>query len=408
MLQKTLSLQNNRDPAASGASLALPVQVLMESPAELDDLAREIRRQVNHGLAVNLMVSDLGHADAAIGAFEDVLRRLTNAGVVKSSLIGVCLNTPVPPLRPIAILARCWLGDGPRFVQLAPSELRHQDTGTATPVVPGVWDYLWRRRDSSWAFWPAYSSCVHSMCPLLSDESATCIVPPFGTQVPAGSAWLPMRVHLPHYADAAGDIDFAALDDALQQCVETGEQLLDLANWPTANMFRDAQMNRRLAILVTGFGDLVQLHGSDPSDIRVLQSLLKLSEHTRMTLWNRSAEMARHSELLPAIARTNPAMAQSDGIECPVWSSHWQAAVERTAVRHRSLLVMSPYSVLPAAGGCARFTDLLPIIACADAYSFSNPGPFAGWNCTEFRRFHRRAWAIIQRRNSISLVATRA
>ena len=155
--------------------------------------------------------------------------------------------------------------------------------------------------------------------------------------------------------------------------------------------------------------DLVQARKANPSDLEVLQSLAQLMEHVRSTVWNRSAELAQGEALLPAIARHKPAQAVADGVHNEHWATRWNAAVERCAVRHRNLLVISPYSVLPTAGdGCAAYTDLLPLIGCADAHSFAPPAPLQSWNFKEFCRFHRRAWAVMQQRNGVSLIATRA
>jgi hypothetical protein len=67
---------------------------------------------------------------------------------------------------------------------------------------------------------------------------------------------------------------------------------------------------------------------------------------------------------------------------------------------------MSPYAVLPEGGDVeAGFTDLLPVLAHADAYAFAGQPPLSGWNIKAFRNFHSRAWAIMQRRNARSLIA---
>ena len=70
------------------------------------------------------------------------------------------------------------------------------------------------------------------------------------------------------------------------------------------------------------------------------------------------------------------------------------------------MLVLSPYSVLPSTGTCsAAYTDLLPAIAYADAWSFADVPDFRGWNLNDYKVFHRRAWALIQGRHTGSLVA---
>ena len=45
---------------------------------------------------------------------------------------------------------------------------------------------------------------VRTGCPLLGDEAAAAVLPSHGIQVPPGSAWLPIGVHLPRFADDKG------------------------------------------------------------------------------------------------------------------------------------------------------------------------------------------------------------
>jgi hypothetical protein len=88
------------------------------------------------------------------------------------------------------------------------------------------------------------------------------------------------------------------------------------------------------------------------------------------------------------------------------WDLRWRRAVQNSAVRHRNMLVMSPYSVLPSgAGAVGDFVDLLPVLHHADAFSFSRPRLDGFRSRDEFVNFHRRAWAVMQRRNAASLVA---
>jgi hypothetical protein len=70
------------------------------------------------------------------------------------------------------------------------------------------------------------------------------------------------------------------------------------------------------------------------------------------------------------------------------------------------MLVMSPYAVLPERSPAgSNFVDLLPVLHHADAFSFANPRVADFRSCAEFANFHRRAWAVMQRRNAASLVA---
>ena len=392
--------------SSPGVSMAIAVRRLLHSKPSMRRLIIEVRQQLAQLTPVTLTLFELGEQDESIHSLEEFCRQLSEGGVPSSPQISMCLNSPTTPLRAFALVTRCWFGDGPRFAIPDESQMRRPaaDNGGA-----GYWEYLWRHRGTRWAVLPAYGGSISTPCPLLADESADAVLPVAGIHAPAGSAWLPLRFHLPKFANSHGIVDLQLLTKALQACVTRGERMIDQQTWPTPCMQRDAHTNRRIAILVSGIGDLVMARSANPSDLDVLQSLAQLMDLIKSTVWKRSAELAQDAALLPAIARHKPAQAVSDGEHGEHWATRWNAAVERCAVRHRNLLVMSPYSVLPTAGdGCAAYTDLLPLIACADAHSFAPPAPLQSWNFKDFCRFHRRAWAVMQQRNGVSLVATRA
>ena len=88
---------------------------------------------------------------------------------------------------------------------------------------------------------------------------------------------------------------------------------------------------------------------------------------------------------------------------------HFEAARRRAAVRHRNLLAISPYSVLPSQSACdPAYADLLPLLAIADAWAFSGGHRFEGWNLSQFKHFHTRARAIIQASQATTRIAAGA
>lgn len=256
--------------------------------------------------------------------------------------------------------------------------------------------------------WPAYGAAVTSQCPLLADEVAGAILPGSGLQAPPDSRWLPIRVELTRYADTHGQVRTEALALALDACVDCGEELIDLLDHASPASCRDQYLNRRIAVEVSGFGELIRMQGRRPCGLDALSSSMDLANEIRTRLWDRSRHLARHNELLPAIARSHPVSGEPRDDNERGWSARWQAAVERHAVRHRNLLVMSPYAVLPRdTRDCAAFADLLPVIGVADAHVFANPPCLRSWNALNFKNFHLRARAIIQRNSEASVIATR-
>jgi hypothetical protein len=117
-------------------------------------------------------------------------------------------------------------------------------------------------------------------------------------------------------------------------------------------------------------------------------------------------QMAEGREFLPSLLESEPAYAWHSAEHQRDWNGRWRQMLRMEAVRHRNVLVMSPYSVLPGAGDCpTAFTDLLPVLTHADAFSFRGVPAFSHWNVNEFSNFHRRAWAVITRESHRARVA---
>ena len=267
------------------------------------------------------------------------------------------------------------------------------------------WIELWKQRDDDRVH-TAFADVVVPQCPLLSSETATAILPSLGLQVPAGSAWVTMRVELTRFLRADGDLDRRALRQSLETCVDVGEQLHDATSWSTPDMRHDAWLNRRLGITITGLGELLQLRHMDPCDHRSLRFLNQLLIQIRETLQTRSRAIARRSERLPAITLSDPSHSLPSGGPRDDWRRCWQQAVQASLVRHRNLLVISPWSLFPAGSAADfRYAELLPLLRHADAGAFNKTVSIAHWNLKEFKCFHQRARAVLRQRSATSLIA---
>lgn len=267
------------------------------------------------------------------------------------------------------------------------------------------WTDLWRQRDDDRVY-TAFADVVVPQCPLLSSETATTILPSLGLQVPAGSAWVTMRVELTRFLRSDGELDRCALRRALESCVDMGEELHDTTSWSTPDMRHDAWLNRRLGITITGLGELLQLRQMDPCDHQSLRFLNQLLIQVREILRSRSREIARRSERLPAITLSDPSHDLPSGGVRDDWRRRWQQAVQASLVRHRNLLVISPWSLFPVGGAADfRYAELLPLLRHADACAFNKTVSIAHWNLKEFKCFHQRARAVLQQRSATSLIA---
>ena len=162
----------------------------------------------------------------------------------------------------------------------------------------------------------AFADLVIPQCPLLSAERAMTVMPSLGLQVPKGSAWVTMHMDLARFLRTDGTLDESTLHQSLETCVDVGEELHDVTRWTTPDKRHDAWLNRRLGILVTGFGDVLEVMSRDPEEHDSLRFLNQLLVRIRSTLRKRPARRlqsaascrespeGRESEVILAIAAT--------------------------------------------------------------------------------------------------------
>ena len=255
-----------------------------------------------------------------------------------------------------------------------------------------VWQHLWALR----ACMPVnivVPTVVSSPCPLLSDEPADAILPASGIQVPRNTAWIPMRIDLATYADRHGDIRLGALEKALLACVDRGDALHDARAWPGPAIGADSRANRRLSILVGGWGELVRSRGADPADFRTLTWLEELADFISGILCARSRRLAVERGHCPAIDLAGARISGSSR----EMKLRWRSAVADKALRHRNLIAMSAWDVFPRGEPAdLRYLDLLPLLRSANCLSFRREVDIEHWNAREFRRFYERVGAVLQ------------
>ena len=268
-----------------------------------------------------------------------------------------------------------------------------------------LWGTLWDLRTEP-CVRTAFADRIMPQCPLLSVEQGRAIVSPIGLQAPADSAWVCMGIDLAGFTDPCGALDQQALKRCVEACVDAGEALHDSLAWPTADVQHDAWLNRRLAIVLSGFGDLLRLKGMTPSDHDSLRYLNQLLLRVRMVAQSQSRLIAMRSEPLPAIALSDPSHTLPHGSIREDWRRRWREAVRATLVRHRNLLVISPWSLFPGdARADYEYAELLPLLRHADACAFDRNLSIRHWNFNQFKHFHQRARAVLKQRAATSQIA---
>jgi len=402
-------LYGTQNDVAGGVPMRLAVRDLLRSASGTGIATSTILTLLKDGVPLTLSLTDLGNESVAVSnlqRFCEVLQAEIGKYNAGSSSIGVCVHSHQLPLQAFQVITKSVLGNGPRYVFLDSLQMTQHSNPRVQSETDQNWRFLWRNRMASAPLKPAYGASVRTACPLLADEVAASVLPVSGIQVPVDSAWLPLGLQLPQFANETGEIGWEQLLPALASGVELAEKILDRLRWLHPGHATDAHLNRRLALSITGLGELVMRRGLDPADLATLRWLSSIIGRIRVSLWHRSGQLVQENGCLPALCGSDPSSGWHDSAHRENWRRRWRAALEKSAVRHRNLLVLSPYSVLPTTiAGDASYTDLLPVIAYADAWSFAETPEFRGWNLNEYKVFHRRAWAVIQGGKSGTLIA---
>jgi hypothetical protein len=389
-------------------SLRLHALETLASIAAIQHLQEQIYDAFVQRWAVSITVHGLGeprHAETVFSQVCGVLAAaLLAAGAEPGNLaIAIDAGTLSPQL--LWMKRSEIIGPGPLYLLIGSDLTRPSSNAELRCRQDQFWLQCWHLRNGGHVR-TAFAPMVSSPCPLLSPELADGILPISGLQVPPGSAWITQQVNVTDYATEGGDLSVFALRECLRRSVEYGESMHEDADWPNAHMRHDAWLNRRLSIAVTGLGDLAKMRGLDPQSFvgrKELDAVLRL---VRETVNNHSRQLAAEAGPVPSLRLPDAAGDSSDVVTRPDWQSRWQSALRSTAIRHRNLLTMSPWSVFPSANSVdSRYCDLLPLLACADACSFPASPSIQGWNINEFKYFHHRAWAVLEQKDAQQMIA---
>ena len=223
-------------------------------------------------------------------------------------------------------------------------------------------------------------------------------------QIPSHSAWIPLQVDMAAFADEKGQLSMADLEKALVACVDDGDQLHDQAKWAEPLIEYDSWLNRRLAIALRGFGDIVERRGADPGLLQTLRDMEELAEWACQVLYNRSRHLALKSSCCPALDKAGALVMQNK--QSGAWERRWKKALRDVAVRHRNLTTISPWDVFPREKQAdLRYADLLPLTRFADSLSFQRDVSISHWNVNDFNGFYERVSAIVRCNGAAGLIA---
>ena len=387
------------DAAACGIALTADVSRVLASEPLFARLSGQLADLLGRRMPVSLQLTGLCDSENAVTELElfcQALAEALDAPGVHATALEITLPGQMPGPATAWQIRRNILGEGPLNIVCDEQSMSGKD----------FWLQLWELREESnirAAFWPL----VASPCPLLTSEPASNILPELGLQAPSESAWVSASLRLTHYINESGELDDKALATALENMLVRAESVHLASRWPTATMQHDAWMNRRLAIQIDGLGDYASRCRLEPDSHETLQKLRQILLQIRHVLRQQSRQLARTTGVLPAIDQHNPARRLAAGPDRDRWELRWLQAVERSAVGHRNLLVMSPWALFPRGSADLRWMDLLPLLRMADACVFRDRPEILQWSINEFKHFHRRTWALMRQIEADALVAER-
>jgi len=393
---------------SGGASLQLHAVETLASMAAVERLQEQVFDVLIQRTPVSITVRGLGgplHAEAVFAQVCGILASVTNEAGAAADRVAVAIDAGVLSPQLLWLKRSEILGPGPLYLLVGSDLTRPSSDADLRRRQDQFWLQCWHLRNGGYVR-TAFAPMVSSPCPLLSSEVAHGILPASGLQVPPGTAWVLEEVDVTNYTNDRGDLSVFALRERLHRCVEYGESMHDDAEWPTAAMRHDAWLNRRLAISVTGIGDLAKMRGLDPQSFIGLKDLGAVLQEIREAVNNHSRKLAAETEPVPSLRMSDPSRGPSGVVGRSDWQSRWQTALRFAAIRHRNLLAISPWSVFPSGDAAdSRYCDLLPLLAYADACSFPASPCIRGWNINEFKYFHRRAWAVLEQKDAQQMIA---
>lgn len=251
-----------------------------------------------------------------------------------------------------------------------------QDSGRAGPRAAlrvdagtfgdgALWDELVRASHANPRIELVLPGRKRPLTDLMGRERPDTIMPLSLFEAPADTAWLGMQFDLSAIPAEQIERGVAHLKKLVRVGVRLADNLIESVTWPSEELRRDALANRRLAAHVTGIGDLVLRHGLDPASFSTLRLLQRWLMLFKRQLLRESLRLARERGPYPALNAE-----QLVRTLAPRYGDvRARRIISRRSPRHRQLLALSPYCVLPRRANAipARtWLNLLPLVRIAD------------------------------------------
>jgi hypothetical protein len=265
--------------------------------------------------------------------------------------------------------------DGPERLWLGVTELAHRDPGVGI-VLQGT---------------------TRQACLLAASERADTVLPRSLFEVRADTAWLAMRINLARLRLCAHSAGFATIRRLLRAGLRLADNLVDQLDWASPELRHDAMLNRRLALHIDGIGELVDQCRLDPATATSARLGLRWAGVLRRAMLRESNALARERGPFPglAIGELQSTLSSRYG------AARAEQLLRQSHLRHRHILVISPYAVFPRAAArhpLPQYLHLLPVMRCADTVGMYGHNVRAALSLPVFRRLIQMSWAIARNR----------
>ncbi len=233
---------------------------------------------------------------------------------------------------------------------------------------------------------------------LMGAEKPDTVMPLSLFEAAAETAWLGMQFDLSAIPAEQIERGTGHLKKLVRVGVRLADNLLDSVTWPSENLREDAFANRRLAAHVTGIGDLVLRHRMDPESPSTLALVERWLRLFKRQLLRESLRLAQERGPYPALDAQNLV-----AVLVPQYGeARARRIIAHRSPRHRQLLALSPFCVLPRRPTPVpprAWLNLLPLIRIADNVTMYGSAVRSMLDRADYERLLRSTWALLHDRH---------
>lgn len=234
-------------------------------------------------------------------------------------------------------------------------------------------------------------------CALAGSERGDAVLPASLFEARADTAWLALDLRLDALDAPSPAESLREVRRLLRASLRLADNLVEQVDWATPELAQDALVNRRLAVHLTGIGGAVDRWQLDPAAFATVNLAVRWLGVVRRLMLRESNALARERGPFPGLELRDleSTLSRSFGGE------RARRMLRQAGLRHRHLLVLSPYSVFPVQKPrrpLPEYVHLLPVLRWADTIAMHGDSLARELPVAIFRRLLRLTWAIAHNR----------